>query len=77
MTGPAGPKALGRRAVRASVMHATIHLVTHRDCVRLHHRVRPVLERDGYGNEKPAGLDVDAVLAVGRTLMEWRPRTPS
>ena len=70
----------GRRAVRASMMRATIHLVTDRDFLALRAVVQPVLECDVYrnathGKEHLAGLDVDAVLAAGRTLLEERPRT--
>ena len=69
-----------RLAVRASVMRATIHLVTAGDFLALRPVVQPVLERDvyrnaTYGKERLAGLDVDAVLAAGRRLMEERPRT--
>lgn len=69
-----------RSVVRASLMRATIHLVTARDCLALRPVVQPVLDRDvyrnsTYGRERLAGLDIEAVLAAGRELMEDRPRT--
>src|SRR5215204_6230303 len=69
-----------RRAVRSSLMRATIHLVTDRDFLALRPAVQPVLERDvyrnaTYGKEHLTGLDVDAVLAAGWALLEERPRT--
>ena len=69
-----------RRAVRASMMRATIHLLTERDFLALRPAVQPVLERDvyrnaTYGKERLAGLDVDVVLAAAKTLLEERPRT--
>jgi hypothetical protein len=69
-----------RRVVRASMMRATIHLVTDRDFLALRPVVQPVLERDVYGNatygkDRLAGLDVGAVLAAGKTLLEGQPRT--
>ena len=69
-----------RQAVRASMIRATIHLVTARDFLTLRPVVQPVLERDVYGNstygkERLAKLDVDTVLAAGRMLLEEHPRT--
>ena len=69
-----------RRAVRSSLMRATIHLVTDRDFLALRPAVQPILEQDvyrntTYGKEHLIGLDVDAVLAAGQALLEARPRT--
>ena len=69
-----------RKAVRASMMRATIHLVTARDFLTLRPVIQPVLERDvyrnaTYGKEHLEGLDVGAVLAAGRDLLEGEPRT--
>jgi winged helix DNA-binding protein len=62
------------------MMRATIHLVTNRDFLVLRPVVQPVLERDVYGNatygrDRLAGLDLGAVLAAGKTLLEGQPRT--
>ena len=70
----------GRRAVRASLMRATIHLVSANDCLRLRPVVQPVLERDvypnaTYGRERLAGLDVDTLLEAARELLDEKPRT--
>jgi hypothetical protein len=69
-----------RGAVRVSLMRATIHLVTARDCVALRPVLQPALERDVYpnstfGGPRLAGLDMDAVLAAGRELVAERPLT--
>jgi hypothetical protein len=69
-----------RQAVRASMMRATIHLVTARDFLTLRPVLQPVLEREVYGNstygkELLAQLAVAEVLAAGRMLLEERPRT--
>lgn len=70
----------GRRAVRASLMRATIHLVTARDCLALRPILQPALERDvypnsTYGGHRLAGLDMQVVLDAGRELVADRPLT--
>jgi hypothetical protein len=69
-----------RAAVRVSLMRATIHLVTARDCIALRPVLQPALERDvypnsTYGGGRLAGLDMEAVLAAGRELVAERPLT--
>ena len=81
---PFDPEELGRliterRALRASLMRATIHLVTDRDALALYPVMRPVLRRT-FSSQSPfgrnlAGVDLDAVVAAGRALIEERPRT--
>lgn len=63
-------------AVRIALMRSTIHLVTARDCASLRPVVQPVLDaqlRGSYGRQLE-GLDVDALAAEGRRLMEEEPR---
>jgi hypothetical protein len=60
-------------------MRTTIHLVSGRDCLTLAPLVRPVLERN-FWTGSPFGrkvkeVDLDAVLAGGRKLLDERPRT--
>jgi len=68
-----------RRAVRLALMRSTIHLVTARDCLALRPMVQPTLDRDLYRNSthgpKIAGLDMSALLAAGRALLDERPLT--
>jgi hypothetical protein len=68
-----------RQAVRSPLMRATIHLVSASDCLTLAPLLRPVLERNLWTGSpfgrRLKGVDVDAVLAAGRALLEERPRT--
>ncbi|MGH2484374.1 MAG: winged helix DNA-binding domain-containing protein [Ktedonobacterales bacterium] len=68
-----------RRVARASLMRATVHLVTARDCLALRPLTQPVLER-GFSTGSPfgrrlVGMDMDSVLATARALLDERPRT--
>jgi len=67
-----------RRAVRLPLMRATVHLVTARDCAALRPWVQVVLERSFSSQafaRNLAGLDMAAVTAAGRALLDERPRT--
>jgi len=68
-----------RRVVRAGLMRGTIHMVTARDCLYLRPVTRPVMDRmffsgSPYGRNLK-GIDVEEVVAVGRKLVEEKPRT--
>lgn len=66
-----------RRVVRASLMRATIHLVSDRDCLTLRPLTAGVSERAyrTHFARLVEGADLDAVLAYARDLLEERPRT--
>jgi hypothetical protein len=68
-----------RRAVRApSMMRTTIHLVTARDWLRLRPVLQVVQEQGFRGSpffRNLDGVDLDAVSAEGRRLLDERPRS--
>src|ERR671916_738640 len=70
---------LDRRAVRIALMRNTVHLVTARDCLALRPLVQPVFDRGLYANRahraRIEGVDIEALVAAGRALLEERPRT--
>jgi hypothetical protein len=69
---------LERRAVRMSLMRATIHLVSADDALTLRPLIQPVLERGFRGSpfgRAVAGRDMTEVMAAGRELVEAKPRT--
>jgi Winged helix DNA-binding domain len=68
-----------RKAVRGPIMRTTLHLTSARDFLALRPVMQPVLERGFYTGSpfgrQLDGIDIDAVLAYGRELIEERPRT--
>ncbi len=74
------PDALGallidRRAVRMSLMRATVHLVTSGDAARLRPLVQPAIERSfkGAWGTRFEGVDGDAVIAAARDVLADSP----
>ncbi|HET6295708.1 MAG TPA: winged helix DNA-binding domain-containing protein [Kribbella sp.] len=69
-----------RRAVRGSMMRATIHLMSSRDFLAIRPLVQPCMDREiyqnqTYGRKRLEGLDMPAVLAAGASLMASSPQT--
>src|ERR1700722_18378947 len=65
----------GRAVVRIALMRGTIHLVSARDCLPLRRLVQPVIGRGMRGpfGKQLAGVDLAALAAPGRTLVESEP----
>jgi hypothetical protein len=67
-----------REVVRIGLMRSTIHLVTARDALAIRPVVQPVLDqellRSAFGRGI-AGMDVDALVAAGRAIVDERPRS--
>ncbi len=68
-----------REAVRLALMRSTIHLVTARDCLFLRPLMQPVQVRNLFTGS-PFGrnltdMDLDEVVAAGRSIVEEKPRT--
>jgi winged helix DNA-binding protein len=68
-----------RRAVRSSLLRTTLHLVMADDCLGLRPLLQQVHERafrtgTPFGR-RVASIDLDEPLAVGRALLEEKPRT--
>jgi hypothetical protein len=68
-----------RAAVRTSLMRTTLHLVTARDCLAIRPVMQPVFERwfrtgSQFGRQLK-GMDLDAVLSAGRTLLQEQPQS--
>src|SRR4051794_13108256 len=67
-----------RRTVRASMMRATLHLVTARDYLALRPLTQAVIVRSFASTafaRNVSGVSLDDLLALARTLLEERPRT--
>jgi Winged helix DNA-binding domain len=79
------PDALGRlltdrRAVRMGLMRTTLHLVTDRDALALYPVMADVLRRAFRSSpfaKALAGVDIEAVIAASRLIVEAEPQTPA
>lgn len=72
---PLAEMLINRQTVRIALMRSTIHLVTARDCLWLRPLTQPVIKRSTKGSfgRHWTGLDIEAVVAAGRALVEEKP----
>jgi hypothetical protein len=74
-----GDALVARSLVRIALMRSTVHLVTARDCLRIRPLIAGVLERQLWRGspwgKRIEGIDVDALVAAGRELLDAEPRT--
>ncbi|MGF7233891.1 MAG: DNA glycosylase AlkZ-like family protein, partial [Frankia sp.] len=68
-----------RAAVRVVAMRSTIHLLSARDCLALRPVLQPVQDRSlwtgsPFGRQL-AGMDIDELVAAGRSIVERQPCT--
>ena len=69
-----------RRAVRMGLLRGTLHLVTARDALEQYPILADVMSRSWRSSpfaKRLVGVDLDAVLARARALLEERPKTPA
>lgn len=66
-----------RSVVRLALMRSTIHMVTADDAWGIRRLVQPVLDRmhKGQFGRRLEGVDTDALVAMGRALVDAEPRT--
>lgn len=77
--GELGDMISSRQAVRIALMRNTVHLVSASDCLALRPLVQPAIERNLYSSRarraELEGVDIEALVAAGRALLEEQPRT--
>ena len=68
-----------RSAVRIALMRNTVHLVSASDCLTLRPLMQPIIDGNLYSSRarraELEGVDIEALVAVGRVLLEEEPRT--
>jgi hypothetical protein len=66
-----------RRVVRLAMMRSTIHMVGARDCLELRPLLQPASDRglQGTFGRRLAGIDLEALAAAARTIVDERPRS--